>query len=284
LKRKLIISDLDGTLLNNQHKVSKLNQRSIKKFISDGGLFTFATGRMEETTLPFLEQLDITLPIISYNGARLFCPVDKKVLYEDSMLVSPEIWKIILDPQHEYGVVIYKDNQPSTLNKNAIIEKFEQKEEINCKLGSLDSFIDTPISKILLIAEKETNYAKDSNLIKIEQGILNNSNDYTTVFSESNYLEILPVGTSKGKGVNRLIRYLDIKDLYSIGIGDNLNDISLLESVDLGIAVENAQQELKQKANKVLDTSNDEDAVAHVIEYIVGNKEDKQSQIKTIET
>lgn len=284
LKNKLIISDLDGTLLNKEHEISELNHRWIKKFISEGGLFTFATGRMEETTQQYIEQLNITLPIISYNGARLYCPVQKKVIYEDTMSVLPETWKIILDAQHEYGLVIYKDNQPFTLNKNAIIEKFEQKERINCKLGSLDSFIDTPISKILLMVEKESIYGKDTNLLEIEKEILSNSYDYTTVFSESNYLEILPAGTSKGRGVNRLINYLDNKNLYSYGIGDNLNDISLLKNVNVGIAVNNAQQELKQIASKVLDRSNEENAVAYVIEYIVGNKKIRQSKIKTIET
>lgn len=272
MKDKLIISDLDGTLLNNQHKVSEQNQRRIKKFISEGGLFTFATGRMEETTFQFIEQLNITLPIISYNGARLFCPIQNKILYEDTMLVLPEIWKMILEPHHEYGMVIYKDNQPFTLNKNSIIEKFEQKEKINCKLGSLDTFIDSPISKILIMVEKESIYGKDANLLEIEKNILENSSDFTTVFSESNYLEILPVGTSKGRGVNRLLNHLDKESLYSIGIGDNLNDISLLKNVNLGIAVKNAQQELKQIASKVLERTNEEDAVAYVIETLLDNR------------
>ena len=272
MKDKLIISDLDGTLLNNQHKVSEQNQRWIKKFISEGGLFTFATGRMEETTFQFIEQLNITLPIISYNGARLFCPIQNKILYEDTMLVLPEIWKMILEPHHEYGMVIYKDNQPFTLNKNSIIEKFEQKEKINCKLGSLDTFIDSPISKILIMVEKESIYGKDANLLEIEKNILENSSDFTTVFSESNYLEILPVGTSKGRGVNRLLNHLDKERPYSIGIGDNLNDISLLKNVNLGIAVKNAQQELKQIASKVLERTNEEDAVAYVIETLLDNR------------
>lgn len=279
MKGKLIISDLDGTLLNNQHKVSEQNQRWVKKFISEGGLFTFATGRMEETTFQFIEQLNITLPIISYNGARLFCPIQNKILYEDTMLVLPEIWKMILESSHEYGLVIYKDNQPFTLNKNSIIEKFEQKEKINCKLGSLNSFIDSPISKILLMVEKESIYGKDANLLELEKNILKNSSDFTTVFSEANYLEILPVGTSKGRGVNRLLDHLDKESLYAIGIGDNLNDISLLKNVNLGIAVKNAQQELKQIANKVLERTNEENAVAYVIETLIDNR---YQQSKTI--
>jgi len=272
LKDKLIISDLDGTLLNNQHKVSEHNQHWIKKFISEGGLFTFATGRMEETTFQFIEHLNITLPIISYNGARLFCPIQNKILYEDTMLVLPEIWKVILQPHIEYGLVIYKENQPFTLNKNSIIKKFEHKEGINCKLASLDLFIDTPISKILIMVEKKSIYGKDKSLLEIQKNILDNSNDFTTVFSESNYLEVLPVGTSKGRGVNRLLSSLDKKDLYSIGIGDNLNDISLLENVDLGIAVKNAQQEVKQVASKILEQTNEEDAVAYVIKAMIDNK------------
>src|SRR5699024_12683928 len=98
----------------------------------------------------------------------------------------------------------------------------------------------------------------DKIIIEIKKNKLDNSNDFTTVFSESNYLEVLPVGTSKGRGVNRLLSSLDKKDLYYIGIGDNLNDISLLENVDLGIAIKNEQQEVKQEASKISEQTNEE--------------------------
>ena len=61
----LLVTDLDGTLLNNQHEISEQNSESIKKFQSNGGLITFATGRMEETTFQYIEKLGIDLPIIS---------------------------------------------------------------------------------------------------------------------------------------------------------------------------------------------------------------------------
>lgn len=272
----LLVTDLDGTLLNNEHKISELNSKSIKRFQLDGGLITFATGRMEETTFQFIEELNINVPIISYNGARLYCPTKKKRLYLEELTISEEIWRILLNKQKEMGIFIYKNNHPFILERNAIVEEFEKKERIKCKIGSLDDFVNKPITKILLIMKAVSPTVHVPELIELEKEIQLHKAECETIFSESNYLELLPPGTSKGKGLNKLINYLGNKDIFTVAVGDNLNDISLLNKANLGIAVQNAQPELKKHADLVIEKSNNEHAIAFVIDTIILNKQKKQ--------
>ena len=261
MKNKLIVSDLDGTLLNNNHEISKTNQEWVQKFRSAGGLFTFATGRMENSALPYAELLGVDIPIISYNGARIYCPTTRKILYDKNLIVPSEIWDIINSTNEEKGVFLYSEGKPFVLERNQIVKEFENKEKVQCILHKGDSLTDKPLTKILIIMNDT------SELYRLSEGIENNGFNCEIVFSEINYLEILPAGVSKGKGLTKLINFLEIETpIHTIAIGDNLNDISLLKAADQGIAVGNARDELKAIADIVLTQSNEENAVATVIQ------------------
>ncbi len=273
MDRTLIISDLDGTLLNNESEISKNNEKWIKRFKSNGGLFTLATGRMEESILPYIKKLEIDIPVIVYNGAMVYCPTTKKALYEKQLYVSQSMWKELLKNNFEMGIFIYKDGKPFVLERNSIVDDFEVKEKVNCEQGKLDDFVDVPITKILAIMREESRHEDLPELKAMEKKLIEGKFECDTVFSESNYLEILPKGSSKGMALNELVSYLNIKDLQIIALGDNLNDISLLKAADIGVAVQNARHGLKEVADKIVEQSNDEDAVAYVIQEILENEE-----------
>jgi len=265
MKNNLIVTDLDGTLLNNKHEISTQNQKWIKKFKASGGLFTFATGRMEDTALPYAEQLNIDIPIISYNGARIYCPIRKRILYEQSLKIPKEIWEIIKSTKQENGVFIYSDGNSYVLERNSIVKEFEEKEKMQCILHQGDGLKNDPLTKVLLIMRDV------QELNRIRKEIVQDGFNCETVFSEINYLEILPAGVSKGKGLTKLINYLNNHSpIHTIAVGDNLNDISLLQTADNGIAVANARKELKAVADVVLEQSNEEDAIAKLIENLEG--------------
>ena len=91
----------------------------------------------------------------------------------------------------------------------------------------------------------------------------------TLVFSQMEYLEILPVATSKGEALKELINLCQLTDAYTIGFGDNFNDIPLLTASDLGIAVSNAEPQLKKVADHTSQYTNDQDAVGHYIQGLL---------------
>ena len=73
MKIKMIASDMDDTLLNNERKISPRNLAAIKRALAAGIVFTLATGRMYRSIKPFAEQLQLDVPLIAYNGALVKC-------------------------------------------------------------------------------------------------------------------------------------------------------------------------------------------------------------------
>lgn len=270
--RFLIISDLDGTLLNSKGEISLLNQNSIKKFIKSGGMFTFATGRMEQTTKKFIKELNLKLPIITYNGGRIYCPKTNEILINKQKLISHKIWdEIIKEKNSEKAVLIYQNNKVLTTDRNNVVKEFEIKENISTELVDIKEVKYSPVSKVLIIMTALTEVSAHEKLRILERRLLNIEENLNTVFSETNYLELLPEGVTKGKGVEALREYIDMENYLIVAIGDNFNDIELLKSVDYGIAVQNAQEELKKVAWKTIEKTNDENAIEHIIENIIPN-------------
>jgi len=272
MNKTLIISDLDGTLLNNEGEISETNEKWIKRFKRKGGLFTLATGRMEKSIHPYIEKLEIDTPVIVYNGAMIYSPVTNKALYEKHLFASRSMWNELLNTNLEIGIFIYKDGKPFVLKRNSIVDVFEVKEKVNCVQGKLDDFIDVPITKILAIMKEESRHEDLPELKAMETKLIEGKFECDTVFSESNYLEILPKGCSKGIALIELVSNLKVKDLKIIALGDNLNDISLLMAADTGVAVQNARHGLKEMADRVIEKTNDEDAVAHVIQEVLADE------------
>src|SRR5699024_8702352 len=116
---------------------------------------------------------------------------------------------------------------------------------------------------------KRTSHEDVPELKNMEKKLVEGKFECDTVFSESNYLEILPKGRSKGAALKELANYLNVTDLQIIAIGDNLNDIPLLKSADIGVVNQNTRIRLKKDADKIVKQSNEEDAIAHVIKRII---------------
>ena len=94
----LLVSDMDGTLLNSKGKISDTNKKAIEYFVENGGVFTIATGRMRDSVREFISDLKVGLPIIIYNGAKIYDFKAEKSFHEDIMGDErKEIVKKILD-------------------------------------------------------------------------------------------------------------------------------------------------------------------------------------------
>nr|WP_150960499.1 HAD family hydrolase [Aneurinibacillus sp. XH2] len=258
MKPLLIVTDMDGTLLDGNQQISSENERAIRSFIQSGGLFTLATGRMEAAVIPFIRQLDITTPVILYNGARIYCPVTKEIVYEKLLTVTASLWQTILEAlTNEFGLLVYAENDVYSPVPNHIVREHEHKEGVRCKPWN-ETLITNPITKILVIAEVP------EQLHSFEKIVMDSGLSCETVYSEHNYFEILPEGASKGTALQVLTEMLQIKELHTIAVGDNLNDISMIQAADTGIAVANAHPELKAQADQVT-VHHEQHAIAQII-------------------
>ncbi|MFD0680236.1 MULTISPECIES: HAD family hydrolase [unclassified Paenibacillus] len=264
----LLISDLDGTLLNASQQISLENELAIKRFIEKGGMFTLATGRMEEAVIPFIHKLGLDLPVILYNGAKIYCPVTDKVLYERKISLPQALWDNIRGRlSDELVLLVYQDGQVYAPIRNALLEKHELKDAVRC-LPFEESIMQEPVTKLLIISSR-LEEAKD-----IEQAVRDSCVPCEMVYSESNYLEILPQHATKGIALRELVRLLKVDSLYTVAVGDNLNDLTMIIEADLGYAVGNAHPLLADAADAV--TVHHE---SHAIAAIIGEFKEKRREL-----
>jgi Cof subfamily protein (haloacid dehalogenase superfamily) len=263
MKYKLIVSDLDGTLLDSRGKISQRTKELIKEFTEKGGIFTFATGRMEDSVTKYLDYLDISNTVIIYNGAKVVDIKKDVVLFEELLEYDLAKTALKIAAEYEWDVLLYLDKKIYVNKITDIIEEYMLKDGVFCEaVGRLDEFLKCEPTKILIIGNPNcfTSYIE-----KLQKKI-NASLNY--VFSEHNYLEILPEDASKGNALKRLAESESISIEQTIAIGDNLNDLSMIKAAGLGVAVENAQEEVKKCADYIT-KGNDDEGVAEVIYKVI---------------
>lgn len=258
MKDKLIVTDLDGTLLNATHEVSDFNYYWIKKFQENNGFFTFATGRMNQSVRQYITSLHIDFPVITYNGAQIYCPKKNKVIYKKRLIISKKFIDFMQDSMSFVEIAIFYDDQVFTLNKGRLVQEMEQKERIETQPITIEK-IPKEITKIVFMSSDITK------LKLIEQGVSKQFSNSEFVYSEPNYLEVLPIETSKGNALKEIKRRYSLQDLYTVSFGNNLNDISLLDEADIGIAVKNSNPELFNIADHVSTYTNNESIVGNYI-------------------
>lgn len=263
----MLISDMDGTLLTSSQQISKENMAAIRKFKQLGGMFTLATGRTEESIDPYIRKLNLEIPLILYNGAKIYCPVTKTVLYEKTLSLPESFWSYLLSELNDDLVMlVYRDCEVFSLQSNELLAKHERKDGVVSKPlpgGAAGS----PVTKLLLIA------SSPADLTRIERKADEAGLRAVLVYSEINYLEILPYQASKGDSLHILTSLLPNKDLYTIAVGDNLNDLSMVRMADRGYAVDNAHPVLKANADSIT-VHHEQHAIAAIINELIDSRKE----------
>ncbi|MDP5274834.1 Cof-type HAD-IIB family hydrolase [Chengkuizengella axinellae] len=256
-KNILLVTDMDGTLLNSENKVSDYNKRALELFVKEGGMFTVATGRMEKSVMPYLSDLPINVPGVLYNGGVLYDFQNQKRIWSQ---VLPDDFKPLLEKIIAsfpgIGVEIYQDQNVCFVAHNEETEKHCAKEGFDNNIHSLEQLQDV-WQKVMLVWEP-------SRLNEVESYLKQYAKGVDWVRSEPQFLEVLAKNVNKGNGLNKLKQHLNLSQIYTVGFGDNLNDMTLLASTDIGIAVENAHDQLKRIAS-YSGRHHDDDALADFI-------------------
>ncbi|MEK4303048.1 Cof-type HAD-IIB family hydrolase [Oceanobacillus sp. FSL K6-0251] len=242
MKNHLLISDLDGTLLDGKQKISMENKTSIKQFIKNGGLFTIATGRIEESVYPYMQELGIALPVILYNGAVIYDYQKKQRIFEQKITQFTPLFDQLQTFSEDYsiGINYYQNKRAYTLDYNELVKENEIKDKV--KVKEIDADFDTSyVTKVLVISNDS------ANLKKCEQLVQSSDVSCDMVYSDKIYLEILPKDASKGNAVKELLKYIERTDLHTTCVGDHENDLTMLQTADTAYVVENAIDLLKQQ-------------------------------------
>lgn len=260
----ILLSDMDGTLLNSDGKVSEKNREAIRHFIAEGGRFGIATGRGHINALKFLENIEINTPSILYNGSVLY-DYSAGQFIELSLLPNLLLVDYLMNCLSEFENVLVHVYSPD-MNFIVSPENLADADELAWHRPNtfcrIDDIIEKPWIKILLNGSPEDLAGLDNKLK--EYGLEDAVNK---VFSSETYLELLPPLVSKGSMLVKLREHMG-RGYKIYAAGDYNNDVEMLVAADIGIATQNALQNVKDAAD-IVTVSNDENAIAHIIYHLI---------------
>ncbi len=258
----LICTDLDDTLLTTDKKVSEENLRAIREFMGEGGLFTFATGRSYMGVRDYLEYIKPNAPIVCFNGAAVYDYKKKEYLW--STKLAPGAGEIIdyIENRFDFvGTEIVTIDKGYMSRENARTIEHEKIERLDYKRVGWREIKDEWIKVIFMQEEHEVD------LVRKALAERDYHEKYNFVQSSPYYYEVLPKDATKGDAALKLCEIMGVEKEKSIGIGDNENDIALIEKLGTGFAVANAKDYVKSHADKIAPHHN-ENAIAWVIKNI----------------
>jgi len=249
---KLLVVDIDGTLLNKNGNISAVDKKALARAVDSGIQVSLSTGRVVQASLRFINQLSLDGYHMFFDGALVYNPKKDEEVYVES--ISKELVRQMIDFAHLVGIDIdlysathffaERETWATDIRRNffklvpTIVDftKIWQKERI-IKGG------------IVVSSAEEKTKANDFYLHF--QNNLNFSWTMTPAYPDIDFINVIAHDVSKGKALEALTSFLEIPLTEVIAIGDGVNDIPLLSSVGLAIAMDNAPDELKAVADYV---------------------------------
>ncbi|NLW29152.1 MAG: HAD family phosphatase [Erysipelothrix sp.] len=263
----VIITDLDGTLLNKDKKISKRNQQVLLRLQAMGVKVIIASGRPRpeldgRQELLELEKYDGL--VLSYNGARVVQVRDQKVVYNHSIPIDRAKEVVQLTRQFPVSTVI-AHNQFSYVS-DISVEKSKEEASVSDQVvihePYLEKILDFEPSKLLVTG-------KHDDLVELSLVLKKRFEHLDIMFSDKIFLEIMEIGVSKGSTLLSLCSDFGWDIQRVIAFGDNENDIDLLKTAGHGVAMKNAFDKVKSVAEEIT-LSNDEDGGAVCLEKHFG--------------
>ena len=262
MKIKAIFTDLDGTLLKNDHTVSEKVKEKFKELEKKGVKIFISTGRSFKSSYLFVKELDIKTPVITYNGGRIVDPVTEEVIYEKP--VSKENVAKIIDISREKGIHLnlYSDDELYIEKEDEEGTGYAKRVGIPYFLLNFDEFRGKTSTKGLFLADAEI-------LTELKKELEKELSDVNFVFSQPTYLEVLNKEVNKGLAVTEILKKYDISPDEVMAFGDQWNDLEMLKAVKYGYLMGNAVEELKNIfPEDRITSSNEEDGIYNILKDI----------------
>ncbi len=268
MKYKFVAADMDGTLLNSRGEITPATVEEIRKLAEKDVVFTVSTGRPIQGVTKYKEVLGLSGPVITYNGAMIVNAEDHKVLFEQGLLREDarKIWE--LGQTYNTTMCIWAGNQ---LYGNRLDDKIHDYKKLSgvepILAEDIETLLDIGITKILWYDEVE----------RIESFLAQLSPDlfcevsYCT--SKPTFLEFFSDKVSKAVAMEKIGELLGISREEMVAIGDGLNDLSMIQYAGLGVAMGNAAKEVKEHAQFVTDTNDEEGVKKVLVKFFTGEAE-----------
>lgn len=266
LRYGLIVSDFDGTLIDEKGKINENTKEQIALYRQNGGIFAISTGRMPDAVLKNAKELGLNGLLSCCQGA-LILDIETETLLFKGAIPNATAIKVCKKLEelglhiHAYDVWEYYSNKDDEPLK--IYEKITDTRAVRVLDKPLSRFLEETgldVCKLLAMVEPERNASLIETLQK------ERFDGCVVTKSAEVLVEVLSEKYSKGTAVTFLAERYNIPLENVVCVGDQWNDIPMVEKAGLGVAVKNADEKLKEKADLVLKYSNGEGAVGKLIE------------------
>lgn len=264
MKYKILVLDLDGTLTNKKKEITVHTKETLIRAQEAGVKIVLASGRPTYGIVPLAEELrlgDFEGYILSYNGGQIIDWKTKKMMYENEL--DPKVYPYLYECAKKNGFVILSYKDEYIVSEDAG-NPYVQHEAFLNRMPSITvpnflEVFDFPVPKCLIVGDPEP-------LSVLEQKMKQDLEGRMNVFrSEPFFLELVPNGIDKARSLAVLLDELGMKPEEMVAVGDGFNDLSMIQFAGLGVAMANAQDVVKEAADYVT-LSNEEDGVAAVVE------------------
>ncbi len=263
----MVISDLDGTLLNSDVRLSDFTVNALNSLMRRGVNFTYATARSLNSAKKVTKGLELSLPVITYNGACIKSPETGEII-EIQGLDEDQV-ELIRETLDRYGVsplvYTYLDGEEKVLwqrgTESIGMQLYLDSRKEDERMLPVDSFDDLFCGEIFYV----TCIEDTDELLSPLRADLTAEDSLNCLLQRDIYgpeyfwLEIMDYRVSKAHAIDTIMKLTGMERIISFG--DSINDVPLFEVSDECYAVENAVEPLKKVADDVIE-SNDNDSVA----------------------
>lgn len=274
---KVIIMDIDGTLVNDEKVITPLTKETLLKAQDKGVRLVLASGRPTSGLLKLAEELDMENHhglFVCFNGSKVVDCQSHETLYnqaisvEDSKAVLEHLKNFKARPMFDKDEYMYVndvfDNTITYKGKSFNVMQYESRGNnyILCEKRDLAAFVDFEINKILTFGDPDYLQAHYKEMMEPFKDRLN------CMFTSDFYFEYTAKGVDKAKALDSVLIPMGYKKEEMMAFGDAQNDKSMVEYVGLGVAMGNASDELKAVANEITDTNNNDGIAKAIMKHI----------------
>lgn len=261
--------DIDGTLTNSRKEITPKTRDMLLKIQQMGHVVALASGRPTGGLRMFLDELEFPRfggYTISYNGACVTNTKTGEDVYKNALPDYVAQWMHAYAKDYELGMCSYVGNEllcgtrvDRYLERETQLNHFERR-----MVDSFEPYMRSDLYKVLLTAQPLRAQEHEKRLARRFMGRL------SVYRSEPYFIEVMARGVNKGDAIAGLLERLELEREDVIACGDGLNDLSMIRYAGLGVAMGNAQQAVKDEAD-VVTRSNDEDGLVPIIEQYILN-------------
>ncbi len=279
---KLIASDVDGTIIDKNNKIPKENLEAIDKIHEKNIPFAICTGKTYAVSENICKQFNPTFGIFG-NGTQIIDFKNNKELLRNTLSKEDLLYITTLVERFDLHLHIYTDKEIISEKlkymdlRNFILKSKNSSIDLNFKIvGNITDYISkNDLSVFSAVVSSENSLFEFEQFINVNNNIMyqfiNKRGKYKDIIIEKEYeyINISPTHIDKDESVNFLTNYLKIKKQEVLAIGDNVNDLNMVKNSGIGVAVNEAYDELKQVANYVTTKTTAEGAFSEAINKFI---------------